>query len=328
MPKCKIARFNMKLNQIYFINLLNNINDITLFIHQYKAINQPLGSMPLDANSLRRILLIQVARVVSPSFFACSSNCWRNSSANLIWYCGDLFSFCGVDMVYTSMYSYLYGNYHNKKVQKKQTPKSISPLLSVLTNNLTKDKTMANLNYTGFTYIFIGILRTDLSNQLHKLRIPAESELQARKKLARDYVLVFAGKIPVKTEEGLSIVGNRCSIQGTTTKDGSRSRYSSGIFLPQIYLSKGNGAYPHTFQKAEFVEWLIRRNKPSNWTNKASRSFAVVETISHPTKGRNLLLTKQKRNPTMKTSQKSTALLAVRSRTPIVFTPAMEVTYA
>lgn len=199
MPKCKIARFNMKLNQIYFINLLNNINDITSFIHQYKAINQPLGSMPLDANSLRRILLIQVARVVSPSFFACSSNCWRNSSANLIWYCGDLFSFCGVDMVFTSMYSYLYGNYHNKKVQKKQTPKSISPLLSVLTNNLTKDKTMANLNYTGFTYIFIGILRTDLSNQLHKLRIPAKSELQARKQLARDYVLVFAGKIPLKT---------------------------------------------------------------------------------------------------------------------------------
>ncbi|HEA3247856.1 TPA: host cell division inhibitor Icd-like protein [Pasteurella multocida] len=58
---------------------------------------------------------------------------------------------------------------------------------------------MANLNYTGFTYIFIGILRTDLSNQLHKLRTPAKSELQARKQLARDYVLVFAGKIPLKT---------------------------------------------------------------------------------------------------------------------------------
>lgn len=82
---------------------------------------------------------------------------------------------------------------------KKQTPKSVGALLSVLTNNLTKDKTMANLNYTGFTYIFIGILRTDLSNQLQKIRIPAKSELQARKQLARDYVLVFAGKIPLKT---------------------------------------------------------------------------------------------------------------------------------
>ena len=111
--------------------------------------NQPFGAMPRVANSLRIIRLIQVAKVVSPSNFACSSSCWRNSSDNLIWYCGDLFSFCGVDMVFTSMYSYLYGNYHNKKVQKKQTPKSISPLLSVLTNNLTKDKTMANLNYTG-----------------------------------------------------------------------------------------------------------------------------------------------------------------------------------
>ncbi|HHT7876729.1 host cell division inhibitor Icd-like protein [Pasteurella multocida] len=189
----------MNLIEEYYTNFDNNINDIASFIHQYKAINQPLGSMPLDANSLRKILLIQVARVVSPSIFACSSNCWRNSSVNLIWYCGDLFSTLSLDMVRTINYYSLHGNYHNKKVQKKQTPKSISPLLSVLTNNLTRDKTMANLNYTGFTYIFIGILRTDLSNQLHKLRIPAKSELQARKELARDYVLVFAGKIPLKT---------------------------------------------------------------------------------------------------------------------------------
>lgn len=189
----------MNLININSIKYENYFNIVWSFIDQYKAINQPLGSMPLDANSLRKILLIQVARVVSPSIFACSSNCWRNSSVNLIWYCGDLFSTLSLDMVRTINYYSLHGNYHNKKVQKKQTPKSISPLLSVLTNNLTKDKTMANLNYTGFTYIFIGILRTDLSNQLHKLRIPAKSELQARKKLARDYVLVFAGKIPLKT---------------------------------------------------------------------------------------------------------------------------------
>ncbi|HDR1105191.1 TPA: hypothetical protein QB288_001993 [Pasteurella multocida] len=133
--------------------------------------------------------------------------------------------------------------------------------------------------------------------------------------------------MPVKTEEGLSIVGNRCSIQGTTSVDANRKRYSSGIFLSQIpfksRLSK--------FGLVSFIEFavrLINRNKASNRTNKVSRSIAVVETVSHPTKGGTHILTKQLRNPTMKTSQKSTVLLAVRSRTPIVFTPAMEVTYA
>ncbi|HDR1133668.1 TPA: hypothetical protein QB304_001880 [Pasteurella multocida] len=133
--------------------------------------------------------------------------------------------------------------------------------------------------------------------------------------------------MPVKTEEGLSIVGNRCSIQGTTSVDANRKRYSSGIFLSQIpfksRLSK--------FGLVSFIEFavrLINRNKASNRTNKVSRSIAVVETVSHPTKCGTHILTKQLRNPTMKTSQKSTVLLAVRSRTPIVFTPAMEVNHA
>lgn len=200
MPKCKIARFNMKLNQIYFINLLNNINDITSFIHQYKAINQPLGSMPLDANSLRIILFIQAETEASPSWetalFIAFSSC--GSTLNAI--CLLPFVLKLVDMGLSPRYSLssvnqLYCNRHQKATRLRSVVTTNKPL----TNNLTKDKTMANLNYTGFTYIFIGILRTDLSNQLHKLRIPAESELQARKELARDYVLVFAGKIPLKT---------------------------------------------------------------------------------------------------------------------------------
>ncbi|MCL7820933.1 host cell division inhibitor Icd-like protein [Pasteurella multocida] len=330
MPKCKIARFNMKLNQIYFINLLNNINDITSFIHQYKAINQPLGSMPLDANSLRKILLIQAETEASPSISNAFLTAFSKSGSILNAICllplGKIISFV-FDTCCTSLY-YLSCVIHCKTRDLNNQASDVLPAQTeALTNNLTKDKTMANLNYTGFTYIFIGILRTDLSNRLHKLRIPAESELQARKKLARDYVLVFAGKIPVKTEEGLSIVGNRCSIQGTTSVDANRKRYSSGIFLSQIpfksRLSK--------FGLVSFIEFavrLINRNKASNRTNKVSRSIAVVETVSHPTKGGTHILTKQLRNPTMKTSQKSTVLLAVRSRTPIVFTPAMEVNHA
>ncbi|MGC6375049.1 host cell division inhibitor Icd-like protein [Pasteurella multocida] len=203
MPKCKIARFNMKLNQIYFINLLNNINDITSFIHQYKAINQPLGSMPLDANSLRIILFIQPDRLSSPSCFCATSIASRNAGSSLNWNAGlprldKFFSFC-IDTSHTPVY-YVYVYIHNTYfLIKEQGFKCAATQVKPLTNNLTRNKTMANLNYTGFTYIFIGILRTDLSNRLQKIRIPAESELQARKKLARDYVLVFAGKIPLKT---------------------------------------------------------------------------------------------------------------------------------
>ncbi|WP_439295251.1 host cell division inhibitor Icd-like protein [Lonepinella sp. BR2882] len=46
-----------------------------------------------------------------------------------------------------------------------------------------------------FTYIFIAIKRTDLTNQFHKIRIQAESEQQARKLLAKTYILFFAGRI-------------------------------------------------------------------------------------------------------------------------------------
>lgn len=161
--------------------------------------------------------------VFSPWVFSTStalSICWISSWGNLIPLVVDLLFLCPVAIVIPSI-NCLYTlaeitskkkldvhkhlNYYNWCMNtcfialKKQTPKDAGTFLSVLTNNLTKDKTMANLNYTGFTYIFIGILRTDLSNRLHKLRIPAESKLQARKKLARDYVLVFAGKIPLKT---------------------------------------------------------------------------------------------------------------------------------
>ncbi|MEB3493211.1 host cell division inhibitor Icd-like protein [Pasteurella multocida] len=202
MPKCKIARFNMKLNQIYFINLLNNINDITSFIHQYKAINQPLGSMPLDANSLRIILLIQAETEASPSISNAFLTAFSKSGSILNAICllplGKIISFV-FDTCCTSLY-YLSCVIHCKTRDLNNQASDVLPAQTeALTNNLTKDKTMANLNYTGFTYIFIGILRTDLSNQLHKLRIPAESELQARKELVRDYVLVFAGKIPLKT---------------------------------------------------------------------------------------------------------------------------------
>ncbi|POY41558.1 host cell division inhibitor Icd-like protein [Avibacterium endocarditidis] len=48
-------------------------------------------------------------------------------------------------------------------------------------------------------FIFAAIRRTDLTNKIYKIRIFAETEMQARAKLAKQFVLIFAGCINVKT---------------------------------------------------------------------------------------------------------------------------------
>ncbi len=47
-------------------------------------------------------------------------------------------------------------------------------------------------------FIFAAIRRTDLSNRIQKIRINADTELQARAILAREFVLILAGRIPEK----------------------------------------------------------------------------------------------------------------------------------
>lgn len=66
------------------------------------------------------------------------------------------------------------------------------------------------------------------------------------------------------------------SIERTTTNNGRRTRQTCGFFVSQIPF-KGL-LRP---ENVEFAIRLISRNKPSNRTNKASRLFAVVETVSH-----------------------------------------------
>lgn len=60
-----------------------------------------------------------------------------------------------------------------------------------------------------YQFIFAAVRRTDLTNQIHKIRISATSELEARKALARDFVLVLAGRINLqnnaKTDRTLNL---------------------------------------------------------------------------------------------------------------------------
>lgn len=65
---------------------------------------QPFGSMPRCCSSLRSMRFIQVANDESPSLRISSSSWARNSSGNLIWYCGDFFNSC----IDTCNYPYYY----------------------------------------------------------------------------------------------------------------------------------------------------------------------------------------------------------------------------
>ena len=55
-----------------------------------------------------------------------------------------------------------------------------------------------------YQFIFAAIRRTDLSNHLQKIRITADSERNARAKLAREFVLVLAGRINLQSDRALS----------------------------------------------------------------------------------------------------------------------------
>ena len=70
--------------------------------------------------------------------------------------------------------------------------------LAVVPENLLLELTQM------YQFIFAAIRRTDLSNHLQKIRINADSERNARAKLAREFVLVLAGRINLQSDRTLS----------------------------------------------------------------------------------------------------------------------------
>ncbi len=172
---------------------------------------QFFGSMPRDCNSLRSILLIQVANVASPSFFISVSSCSLNSGVNLIWYCGDLFSF-PVDMVITLIYYTLHGNDHVTIIYaNKAMPRSASTLTGhlITTDNETIEVTMSKHNtpVTGRTsltpnqsyrWLFLALNRSDYTAKPCRIAVTAPNENSARLMLVRDYMLIFAGRLPAQ----------------------------------------------------------------------------------------------------------------------------------
>lgn len=186
-------------------NIQQNKLSNELFSLTQPAHNQPLGSIPREANSLRIILLIQAEILPSPSCSTAFSIAERNSGSNLNWNGGlpTLFlSFC-IDISSTPILLFICTDILHTVSKKSKRPLMFPALKGVLTNNLTKDKTMANPNNTPYTaqgaskiYLFLGIPRSTYRiEDRQMLRIEADNPTQARAALARDYVLIPCGRI-------------------------------------------------------------------------------------------------------------------------------------
>ena len=155
-----------------------------------------------------------------------------------------------------------------------------------------------------------------------KIRLLADTEQQARSRFTDGDTLLFVGRInqnPLKNNRTFSTNGknhslpagqNVGSIESTTTIEGNRNPYQCGIFLPKIHslhVPEKSGALSYI----EFAVQMISRNKAEFIrTNKASRSIAVVESVSHPFMGDTLTLTKSIGNPTMKIYPQNNRTLA------------------
>ena len=183
--------------------------------------------------------------------------------------------------------------------------------LAVVPENLTLELTQM------YQFIFALICAPQI-----KIRLLADTEQQARSRFTDGDTLLFVGRInqnPLKNNRTFSTNGknhslpagqNVGSIESTTTIEGNRNPYQCGIFLPKIHslhVPEKSGALSYI----EFAVQMISRNKAEFIrTNKASRSIAVVESVSHPFMGDTLTLTKSIGNPTMKIYPQNNRTLA------------------
>ena len=185
--------------------------------------------------------------------------------------------------------------------------------LAVVPENLYKDT-------AEMIYKFLCVNRTQAHFNLCVISLNSTTEEQARLSLSADYrfIAVVARINPQNNRTSLTDGNNHSlpaglnvgSIESTTTIEGNRNPYQCGIFLPKIHslhVPKKLGALSYI----EFAVQMISRNKAEFIrTNKASRSIAVVESVSHPIQGDTLTLTKSIGNPTMKIYPKNNRTLA------------------
>ncbi|HHF0500397.1 TPA: host cell division inhibitor Icd-like protein [Haemophilus influenzae] len=199
--------------------------------------------------------------------------------------------------------------------------------LAVVPENLYKDT-------AEMIYKFLCVNRTQSHFNLCVISLNSTTEKQARLSLSADYrFIAVVARINPQNNRTFSTNGNnhrlpKCedvgSIESTETKDGNRNRHLSGIFLPKIHSLH----VPEKSGALSYIEFAVRATHGNKalCTNNVGYSLVAVEPLSHPITGDNSLLTKPKRNPTMKIYPKNNRTLAAL---PTLFVSAeMEVAHA
>ncbi len=191
-----------------------NINTSLLF---WYGKYQFLGLTPNRSNSFRPRVLSQLPKLI-PASDAADSNCALSSGVILIWNVGDnpfpfsVLSLFGVDMyVRNPLVCYLLCTYSNMKYVQNKTPSNdITSITQGLTTNDTDTIEVAmqdiNTPVTGRTsltpnqsyrWLFLALNRSDYTAKPCRIAVTAPNENSARLMLVRDYMLIFAGRLPV-----------------------------------------------------------------------------------------------------------------------------------
>ncbi|PHZ30431.1 hypothetical protein CS537_17175 [Yersinia mollaretii] len=81
---------------------------------------------------------------------------------------------------------------------KITTPRTVEAVPRRLTTNVNVSNEVAMLNHTPtrFKFLFLAVCRSDLNAKPHRESVTAHSEQDARRSLAGQFVLSFAGRIP------------------------------------------------------------------------------------------------------------------------------------
>lgn len=179
---------------------------------------QFFGSMPNRSNSFRPRVLSQLPKLI-PASDAADSNCALSSGVILIWNVGDnpfpfsVLSLFGVDMyVRNLLVCYLLCTYFNMKYVQNKTPSNdITSITQGLTTNDTDsiEVAMQDINTPvigrtsltpnqSYRWLFLALNRSDYTAKPCRIAVTAPNENSARLMLVRDYMLIFAGRLPAQ----------------------------------------------------------------------------------------------------------------------------------
>ncbi|CNL79944.1 phage immunity repressor protein [Yersinia aldovae] len=166
---------------------------------------QPFGSIPSRSSRWRQESLTHELKLPCPATESiCSSSesskrmfftvlLERSNSRFVFFSCIGIYQWCSV---------FVDGIYHLVSNQELKTakPGSALTLTGPLTTNVNASNEAAMLNHTQthpkFQYLFLAVNRSDVNAKPHRESVTANSEQDARRSLAGQFVLSFAGRLP------------------------------------------------------------------------------------------------------------------------------------